>query len=707
MAARTLPRPRAWTILFALLALPTFALALPAPPVAPIIPHPLETLGQTRIDNYFWLREREDPAVLAYLNAENAYTDSVMAHTAALQETLFREITGRIKKNDASVPYLKNGAYYYDRYEGAGEYPIFCRRAGSPDAPEQILLDENALAAGHAFFAVWGRAVTPDGTILAYAADTGGRRFFNIRFKNLATGALYPDAIDSVDSGMAWANDNRTLFYSKQDPQTLRSYRIYRHALGSTGPDAIVYEEPDETFDVSVGKTNSEKYILISSTQTLSAEYRYLDADDPMGAPRVFLAREPNHEYSIDHLGDRFYIRTNWEAENFRLMSAPVGATTKAEWVEVIPHRADVLLQGFDLFKDYLVLSERSRGSDQIRVKAWDGSSDKYLAFPDPAYLAYPRDNHETDTGILRYGYSSLVTPRSIYDYDMRTGAQVLRKQDEIVGGYDATRYRTERLFAPARDGALVPISIVYPAGLKLDGSTPLLLYGYGSYGISEDAGFNSSVLSLLDRGFAYAIAHVRGGEEMGRAWYENGKLLKKWNTFNDFIDCGRYLVAQKYTNPDRLLAAGGSAGGLLMGVVANAAPDLFDGIVAQVPFVDVVTTMLDASIPLTTAEYDEWGNPNEKPYYDYMLSYSPYDNVRRQSYPNLLVTTGLSDSQVQYWEPAKWVAKLRALKTDDHRLLLKTNMSAGHFGASGRFEQYREEALVFAFLLDLTGRTR
>lgn len=691
----------------ALGALSCHASTVPRPPVARIVPHTLEAHGQTRVDDYYWLRERENPEVIAYLKAENAYADSVMAPYAGQEEALFQEIIGRIKKDDASVPYLKRGYYYYDRYEGSGEYPIFCRKRGSLDAPEQILIDENALARGHAYFAIWGRSVTPDGGTLAFAADTVGRRFFNVRFKNLATGQLYPDAIDSVGAELVWANDNRTLFYGKQDPVTLRTDRIYRHTLGANTPDVLVYREPDETFDLGVGKTQSEAYILIGCWQTLSTEFRYLSADDPTGEFRVFQPREPDHEYTVDQINDRFYIRTNWNAKNFRLMAAPLDATGKERWTEVIPHRADVLFEGFDLFRDYLVASERHRGLTRLRVIAWDGSQDRYLEFPEPTYVAYPRDNRDPETDILRYAYASLVTPRSVYDYDMRTGQQTLRKQDEIVGGYDASRYRTERLFAPARDGTPIPISIVYPAGLKRDGKTPLLLYAYGAYGISEDAGFFSPALSLLDRGFAYAIAHVRGGSEMGRSWYEDGKLLKKKNTFTDFIDCGRYLVAQGYTRPDRLFGMGGSAGGLLVGAVANMAPELFDGIVAQVPFVDVITTMLDEEIPLTTAEYDEWGDPNQALYYDYMLSYSPYDNVGRHAYPNLLVTTGLQDSQVQYWEPAKWVAKLRRMKTDDHLLLLKTNMSAGHGGASGRFEQYRELALTFGFLLDLAEEKR
>jgi oligopeptidase B len=678
------------------------------PPIAKIIPQRLEAHGGTRIDNYYWMRDRENPEVIAYLEAENAYADQMMAHTQALQDSLFEEIKGRIKKNDETAPYPYEGHYYYTRFVEGGEYPIYCRRRGSLDSLEQILLDVNELAAGHDFFAVWTRQVSTDGNLYAYAADTTGRRFFSIYFKDLGTGEMYPDVIPNVTSDMAWANDNRTLFYAKQDSVTLRSYRIYRHVLGTpVSDDVLVYEEPDDTFDCGVLKTKSKRYLMIASYQTLSSEWRYLDADNPAGQFTILQPRERDHEYGVDHLGEKFYIRTNWQAENFRLMEAPVTSPGKEHWTELIPHRPDVLIENFELFDDYLVVSERQAGLTKFHVLPWSGGEAYYVDFGEPAYLAYFDVNLELGTPLLRYAYTSMVTPASVFEYDLRTRERTLRKQDEVLGGYDPADYRTERLMAPARDGVLVPISIVYPKSLRRDGSSPLLLYAYGSYGISEDATFSAARLSLLERGFAYATAHVRGGEEMGRGWYEDGKLRQKMNTFNDFIDCAEYLIAQGYTRSDRLFGNGGSAGGLLIGAVANLRPDLFRGLIADVPFVDVVTTMLDETIPLTTSEYDEWGNPNDKIYYDYMLSYSPYDNVTARAYPNMLVTAGLHDSQVQYWEPAKWVAKLRALKTDRHELLLRTNMEAGHFGISGRFRQYRDIALMYAFMLDVLGRAR
>lgn len=685
---------------------PAAAAEAVAPPVAKRVPHSLEAHGKVRVDDYYWLRERENPEVIAYLEAENAYTEQVMAHTRALQDTLFEEMKGRVKKDDSTVPYLYEGYYYYDRYVEENEYPFYCRKQGSLDAPEELLLDVNQLAAGHEYYAIWAREVSPSGSLYAFAADTVGRRFFTIRFKDLATGEYLPDEIPGVTSDIVWANDNRTLYYAKQDTLTLRQDRIYRHTLGTpVDADVLVYEEPDETFDCGVMKTKSKRYIMIASYQTLSSEYRFLDADDPTGAFTLLQPREREHEYSVDHVGDRFYIRTNWQAENFRLMSTPVSRPGKEHWTEVIPHRTDVLVEGFELFSDYLVVSERREGLVQFRVIPWKGGAEHYVDFGEPTYLAHIGTNPELDCPYLRFGYTSLVTPWSVFDYDLGTHEKTLRKQDEILGGYDASVYRTERLMAPARDGVQVPISIVYPKGLPRDGGMPLLLYAYGSYGISTDATFSAARLSLLERGFAYAIAHVRGGEEMGRRWYDEGKLLKKMNTFTDFIDCAEYLVAQRYTSADRLFAEGGSAGGLLVGVLVNLRPDLFRGVIADVPFVDVVTTMLDDTIPLTTYEYDEWGNPGDETYYDYMLSYSPYDNVASRPQPNLLVTAGLHDSQVQYWEPAKWVARLRAVKQDGNRLLLKTNMEAGHFGASGRFRYYREVALAYAFMLDLVGR--
>ncbi len=676
------------------------------PPRAEVRPHRLEKHGDVRIDNYYWLNQREDPEVIAYLNAENAHTAAVMGHTKTLQEELFEEIKGRIKQNDESVPYRDKNYYYYSRFLEGKQYRVHCRRRGALDGPEQIMLDVNDVAAGKPYCSVRGLKVSSSEDILAYGVDTVGRRIYTIKFKNLVTGEEYADTIPDVTGNMAWANDNKTLFYTKQDPITLRSDRIYRHELGTDASrDQLVFKEQDETFSCFVFKTKSRKYIMIASQQTLSSEFRYVDADAPGGPFTVILPRERDHEYSVEHFGEHFYIKTNDQAKNFRLVSAPIASPQREHWVEVVPHRHDVLLEGFEIFKKYMVVSERRKGLMHMRVMAWAGGEHE-IDFGEPAYMAFPSSNVEFDTSTLRFVYSSMTTPRTVYDYDMAARTKQMMKQDEVLGGFDASRYETRRLYASARDGTQVPISIVYRKGLKRDGSHPCLLYAYGSYGSSMDASFSSSRLSLLDRGFVYAIAHVRGGEEMGRQWYEDGKLLKKKNTFTDFIDCGSYLVREQYTSAERLYAMGGSAGGLLMGAIINMSPELFDGVVARVPFVDVVTTMLDDSIPLTTSEYDEWGNPNDKTYYDYMLSYSPYDNVTAQHYPHVLVTTGLHDSQVQYWEPAKWVAKLRATKADDNLLLMKTNMEAGHGGASGRYKRYRETAFIYAFLLELAGRS-
>ena len=675
------------------------------PAAAKVIPHELEHHGQLRTDDYYWLRERDNPDTIAYLEAENAHTKEAMAHVQPLEESLFEEIKGRIKQTDMSVPYRRDDYYYYTRYQEGQEYPLYARKRESLENPEELMLDVNVIAEGHEFFAVGRLAVSFGQDLVAYAEDAQGRRIYTIRFKNLATGETLPDVIPEVTSNMTWANDNRTLFYAKQDLDTLRSCRIYRHVLGTDpAEDVLVYEETDDTFSAHVFKTKSKRYVMIVSSQTLSNEYRYLDAGDPTGAFTIFLPRERGHEHAVDHFENRFFIHTNHEAKNFRLMSTPLDRTGKEHWEEVIPHRPDVLLEGFEVFRDHLVLEERREGLVQIRVMPWDGSREHYLEFGEPAYLAGTNVNLEFDTTVLRYGYTSMTTPSSIYDYDMVTREKTLLKQEEVLGEFDSADYRTERLHATAADGVRVPISLVYPKGMERNGRNPLLLYGYGSYGHSLDAAFGSARLSLLDRGFVFAIAHVRGGEEMGRAWYEDGKLLKKKNTFTDFIACAEHLIEERYSSRDRLFAMGGSAGGLLMGAVVNLRPDLFKGVVAQVPFVDIVTTMLDPDIPLTTGEYDEWGNPNDKEYYQYMLSYSPYDNVAARDYPHMLVTTGLHDSQVQYWEPAKWVAKLRAVKTDPNRLLLKTNMEAGHGGASGRFKRYREIALEYAFLLDLAG---
>ncbi len=675
------------------------------PPAARVAPVELEKHGDVRVDDYFWLRERTNPEVIRYLEAENAYTDEMMAHTEPLQEALFKEIVGRIKETDVSVPYKMDDYFYYDRLEESKEYPIYCRKRGSLDAPEEIMLDVNAMAQGYEFYNVRGFRISSGQDIVAYPVDTAGRRIYTIHFKDLKSGEVLPDVIPEVTGNMAWANDNRTLFYTKQDPVTLRPFQVYRHKLGADpAQDELVYEEADDTFNCFVSKTKSKKYVLIGCDQTLSTEYRCLDAGDPDGAFAVIQPRRRDLEYHVDHYGDHFYIRTNLDAKNFRLMKTPVDATGLENWVEVIPHRDDVLLEGVEIFSDYLVLEERRNGLVGIRVRPWSGGEEHYVDFEEPAYLAYTTANHDFDTHLLRYAYESMTTPESIYDYDMATKEKTLLKREEVLGGFDPADYRTERLWAIAADGAKVPISIVYRVGLKRDGRNPLLLYGYGSYGYSLDANFASDRLSLLDRGFVYAIAHVRGGQELGRSWYEDGKLLKKRNTFTDFINCAEYLVDEGYTSPDRLFISGASAGGLLIGAVVNMRPDLFEGAIARVPWVDVVTTMLDDSIPLTTAEYDEWGNPNDKEYYDYMLSYSPYDNVGAKDYPNLLVTTSLQDSQVQYWEPAKWVAKLRSLKTDSNTLLLRTKMQAGHGGVSGRYKRYRETAFMYAFMLDLLG---
>ena len=675
------------------------------PPNAAVKPVKLEKHGDVREDNYFWLKERENPEVIAYLEAENAYTDTMMGHTEGFQEELFEEIKGRIKQTDLSVPYKRDDYYYYTRVVEGKEYPIYCRKKGSLDAAEEIMIDANALAEGHKFSSVGGVDISSGQDIVSFAQDTLGRRFYSLRFKNLSTGELLPDEISNVTGNVAWANDNKTVFYAKQDPVTLRSYQIYRHELGThPSADKLVYEEKDVTFSCYVFKTKSKKYVMIASNQSLSNEFRYIDADTPTGSFTVLQPRERNHEYDVDHYEDNFYIRTNLNAKNFRLMKTPVTRTTKRNWVEVIPNRDDVFLQGFEIFKDNLVVVERKEGLIQMRIRPWSGAGEHYLDFGEPAYLAYVSTNYQFDTPLLRYGYTSLTTPNSVYDYNMMTKEKTLLKQEEVLGGFNREDYVTERVSAPARDGKMVPVSIVYKKGTTNDGKNPLLLYGYGSYGASRDATFSSARLSLLNRGFIYAIAHIRGGQELGRAWYDDGKLLNKKNTFTDFIDCAEYMIKLSYTSPEHLYAQGGSAGGLLIGAVINMRHDLFKGVIADVPWVDVVTTMLDESIPLTTSEYDEWGNPNDKKYYEYMLSYSPYDNVEAKGYPNILITTSLFDSQVQYFEPAKWTAKLRTMKTDNNTILLKTEMQAGHGGVSGRYKQYKDTAFKYAFLLDLEG---
>lgn len=673
------------------------------PPKAAIRPHEMTVHGDTRIDNYYWLNERENPEVIAYLEAENQYAEVCLKPIEPLQEQLFKEITGRIKQDDDSVPVKIRDYYHYTRFEEGKEYPIICRKKYSLDAPEEILLDGNQLAGGHSFFEIGEISLSEDDRLLAYSIDTVSRRIYTLYVKDLETGELVEEPIPGTSGNVVWASDNVTLFYGVKD-ETLRPCRIMRHRLGTlTNEDVEVYHEADEAFVCYISKTKSKKYLVINSESTLSSECRILESDLPMNGFRVFQERQPDMLYGVDHYGAHFYIQTNAEgAKNYKVMRTPVGQTEMGYWVEVVPHREQVMIEGLTIFDKFYVIEEREGGLVKIRVKSWDGSTDYYLDFGEPAYTAGVGANPDFDAVTLRYAYNSMTTPSSVYEYDMEKRTKTLLKQQEIVGGYTPEDYVTERLMAPSHDGVLVPVSVVYKKGVVRNGENPLVIYGYGSYGSSMDAYFSVARLCLLDRGFIWAIAHVRGGEEMGRLWYDDGKMLNKKNTFFDFIACAEHLVDTGYASPGKMFAMGGSAGGLLVGAVANMRPDLWKGIVAQVPFVDVVTTMLDESIPLTTGEYDEWGNPNEKQYYDYMRSYSPYDNVEAKDYPAMLITTGLHDSQVQYWEPAKWAAKLRALKTDKNPLYLKTEMDYGHGGASGRFEGYKEVALEYAFMLGL-----
>jgi oligopeptidase B len=679
-------------------------------PLAPKKPQLLEIHGHQRQDSYYWMNDRENPEVIDYLNAENSYLKEVMKPTESLQKQLFEEMKGRIKEQDESVPYFKSGYFWYSRFEKGSEYPVYCRKFGSLAAQEEIILDVNILAEGKSYFQVGQAICSTNQKLLAFAADEVGRRIYTIHFKNLATQEILKDQIPEVTGNFVWAADQQSVFYSKQDPETLRSFQIFKHILGNpTTQDLLIYEELDEEFSCMVHKTKSEKYILIHSESTISSEVRFIPADQPTVSPQILQARIPHLEYAADHYGDHFYIRTNDQAQNFKLVKAPLANPGKENWIDVIPNRPEVLLEDFDLFSKYLVTQERSNGLTQIHIQTWEGKDEGHsLAFDDETYTAYVGTNPEFDTDVLRFGYNSLVSPSSVYDYHMVTRHKTLLKQQEVVGGHDPNAYHSERIWAKAADGALIPISLVYQkSSFSKTGKNPVLLYAYGSYGYSMDAYFSSNRLSLLQRGFVFAIAHIRGGEDLGRAWYEDGKLLKKKNTFTDFIACAEHLVQHKYSSPEHLYAMGGSAGGLLMGAVINMRPDLFNGVVANVPFVDVVTTMLDESIPLTTGEFQEWGNPKEKEFYEYMLSYSPYDNVTAKAYPNLLVTSGLHDSQVQYWEPTKWVAKLREVKTDQNLVLLFTNMEAGHGGASGRFNPLKEIALEYSFLLMLEEKTK
>ncbi len=686
----------------------------PQAPVAEKVPY---TVHENRLDNYFWMRlsdEQKNAAtpdeqtlkVLSYLNMENEYSKAVLKHTEGLRKTLYDEIIGRIKKEDESVPYFDNGYYYYNKYSATSEYPVYYRKKGSLEAPEEILLDVNKLAEGRDYCSVNNLSVSRDNKILAYSVDFISRRRYAIIFMDIESGSLLPDKIENTTGSAVWAADNKTVFYVTKDMETLRASKVFKHKLGaSSGSDTQVYNEDDETFSVYLSETKSRKFILINSSQTLASETRYLDITRPDDIFKVFEPRKQGHEYNIDHVGNQFYIRTNADsASNFKLMKTAESKTSMINWVEVLPHRSDVLFENFELFDDYIVADERINGLSNLRIIDTERGTGHYINFGEETYTAGINTNPNSGTDVLRYSFSSLTTPNSVIDYNMTTKEKKVMKEEVVLGGFDKNNYESKRLWAKAEDGTLVPVSLVYRKGFVLDGKAPLLLYAYGSYGSSTDPGFRSTILSLLDRGFVYAIAHVRGGSEMGRYWYEDGKLLKKKNTFTDFNDCAQFLINEKYTNNEKLFAMGGSAGGLLMGAIVNMKPELYKGVIAAVPFVDVVSTGLDETIPLTSSEWDEWGDPRKKEHYDYILSYSPYDQVKKMDYPNLLVTTGYWDSQVQYWEPAKWVAKLRDMKTDNNMLIMDCNMSAGHGGASGRFERYRIMALEFAFMIDLAG---
>jgi oligopeptidase B len=686
----------------------------PKPPIAKKIPHKIITHNDTRVDNYFWMRlsdeqknaekpDTQTQCVLNYLNAENAYTKQSLRKTEDFQKKLFDEIVGRIKQDDESVPYCDNGYFYITRFEKGKEHPIYSRKKGNLEAKEEIMLDENQLAKPFDYYKIAGKNVSPNNQIVAFGEDKLSRRIYTIRFKNLATGKFLTDKIENTTGGTVWANDNQTVFYTRKD-ESLRSYKIFKHKLGSDpSTDQLVFHETDESFSTYIYKTKSKKYLVIGSYATLTQEYQFLNADTPDGNFQLFEPRNRDLklEYDINHYQNKWFVKTNLEAQNFRLMECPEFDTTRENWKEVIPHRESVLIEDVDLFNDFLVISERVEGITQLRIRPWVGK-EHYIDFGEKSFMAYTSINMNFNTQVLRLGYTSLTTPNSVFDYDMRDKKMTLLKEQEIVGGYDKTKYQSERLFANSKDGTKIPISLVYKKGFVKDGKQPLLLYAYGSYGHSMDPYFSSIRLSLLDRGFAFAIAHIRGGEEMGRHWYEDGKLLNKKNTFNDFIDCGDFLVKENYTSNSHLYAMGGSAGGLLMGAIINMKPELWNGVVAAVPFVDVINTMLDETIPLTTGEFDEWGNPKDENFYHYIKSYSPYDNVEAKNYPSMLITTGYHDSQVQYWEPAKWLAKLRDLKTDNNILVMHCDMVAGHGGLAGRFEKHKETALEYAFLLDL-----
>jgi oligopeptidase B len=685
-------------------------------PKPPIADKEAKELTGNRIDNYYWMKlsdeqknaeQKDDQTqkVINYLNVENDYLKTVTAHNDNLQKKIYDEIVGRIKQKDESVPYKNNGYWYYTRYEEGQEYPIYCRKKGTMDSAEEIMLNVNEMAEGHDYYAINGLRVSEDNNLLAYGEDSVSRRRYTIYVKDLTSGKRVGEPIANTTGSITWANDNKTFFYSRKDSVTLLSRWIMKHKLGTPAlSDEIAYEEKDNTFSLYIYKTKSKKFLVIASGSTLTSDYQVLNANTPNGKWTNFSPRERGLEYSIDHYQDKFYVVTNQDAQNFRLMETPDNKTSRENWKEKIAHRKDTLLSDIEIFRDYLVISERANANRLMRIINQKTGEKHYLNFGEPAYTAFASTNLDFDTELLRYGYTSLTTPSSTYDYNMSSREKTLLKQSEVEGGYDPSLYQTERLWATAKDGTQIPMSIVYKKGMAKDGTNPTLLYGYGSYGASMDPNFSITRLSLLDRGFVYAIAHIRGGQEMGRQWYEDGKMFKKKNTFTDYIDCAEFLIEVNYTNPEKLFAQGGSAGGLLMGAVVNMRPDLFKGVIAKVPFVDVVTTMEDESIPLTTGEFDEWGNPKNPESFMYMLDYSPYDQVKAQDYPNMFVTTGFHDSQVQYWEPAKWVAKLRALKTDDNTLVLRTNMETGHGGATGRFKVYQEIAQEWAFIVDLAG---
>lgn len=676
------------------------------PPVAEVLPFEITPKhGDVRVDNYYWMNDRENPKVIEYLSAENQYLDTMMGHTKVFQERLFNEMKGRIKEDDSTVPYKLDDYYYYVRYVEGGEYPVYCRKKGSMDGSEEIIMDGNELGKDKAYLNFY-TSISPDHNLAAIIMDTQGRNFYSIMIKDMRTGEILPDRIEDTRGGIAWTNDNQSFYYSVPDKQTLRIFQVKRHQLGKeTVFDQLVFEEKDQTLDCYVYNSKSKKFIFIGSGRTDASYSMYINADNP-GKPKLIAQVQDNVQYSVDHAdGEDFFIYTNLDAVNYRLVKTPISAPGTANWNDVIAHRSAIFLEGVDYFKDYLAIQENFEGLAKIRIIRWDDKSEHEMKFDEPAYSANIGYNPAFDSKVLRYSYTSMTTPVSTYDYDMETRANTLMKEQEVLGDFEKTDYRTERVMVTSRDGKRIPMSIVYRKDkFKKDGTAPGWIYSYGSYGSSLEARFSSTRLSLLDRGFVYAVAHIRGGQEMGGEWYEDGKMLNKKNTFFDFIDCSKWLQDNNYVAKDKLFASGGSAGGLLIGAVANMAPELYRGLVAEVPFVDVVTTMMDESIPLTTFEWLEWGNPNIKEQYDYMLSYSPYDNIEEKEYPNLLVTTGLHDSQVQYWEPAKWVALLRTKKTDSNKLYLYTNMDAGHGGASGRFESLKEIALQYAFVLDILG---